>query len=119
MHTERFRQLRKKELSGLLEKNAVSKIWRKIVRDQLRVTDIKDLYDHYDFNYNIEDRAVALKSDILDGTYKVSAPLIYRVEKKFGICRHLVIPQPVDALLLQLLVEFVFRPCRPLVPYNI
>lgn len=107
MHTDRFRQLRKKELSGILEKNAVSKIWRKIVRDQLRATEIKDLFDHYDFNYNIEDRAVALKSDILDGTYTVSAPLIYRVEKKFGVCRHMVIPQPIDALLLQLLVESV------------
>lgn len=107
MHTERFRQLRKKELSGLLDKNAVSKVWRKIVRDQLRSIDIKDLFDHYDFNYNINDRATALRSDILDGTYKVSAPLIYRLEKKFGICRHMVIPQPIDALLLQLLVESV------------
>lgn len=107
MHTERFRQLRKKELSGLLDKNAISKIWRKIVRDQLRSMDIKDLFDHYDFNYNIIDRAIALRSDILDGTYKVSAPLIYRLEKKYGICRHMVIPQPIDALLLQLLVESV------------
>lgn len=107
MHTERFRQLRKKELSGLLDKNAVSKVWRKIVRDQLRSIDIKDLFDHYDFNYNINDRATALRSDILGGTYKVSAPLIYRLEKKFGICRHMVIPQPIDALLLQLLVESV------------
>lgn len=53
MHTERFRKLRKESLSKIFEKNAVSAIWRKIVRDQLRSLDIKDLYDHYDFNYNI------------------------------------------------------------------
>mgnify|MGYP002395627616 FL=1 len=44
---------------------------------------------------------------ILSGTYKVSQPLIYRIEKKFGVCRHLVIPQPIDALVLQVLVEQV------------
>jgi len=107
MHTERFRQLRKQELTQLLDKKHVSTVWRKIVKDQLRSLDIKDLFDHYDFNYNIEDRVTALKSDILNGTYTVSAPLIYRIEKKFGVCRHLVIPQPIDALLLQILVEGV------------
>src|SRR5690606_18673197 len=44
---------------------------------------------------------------ILNGTFKVGQPLIYRIEKKFGICRHLVIPQPSDSLVLQILVENV------------
>ncbi len=105
MHTERFRQLRKESLQALFEKKNISNVWRKIVRDQLRSVDIKDLYDNYDFNYNIEDRAVALRSDILNGAYQVSVPLIYRMEKKYGVCRHLVIPQPTDALILQILVE--------------
>ena len=84
MHTERFLQLRKKELSDLLDKKVASKVWRKIVRGQLRSIDIKDLFDYYDFNYNIEDRSVALRNDVLDGTYKVSAPLIYRIEKNMA-----------------------------------
>jgi Reverse transcriptase (RNA-dependent DNA polymerase) len=107
MHTERFRQLRKEALSGMLDKDRVSKVWRRIVRDQLRGLDIKDIYDHYDFNFNIEDRVVAIRNDILNGTYKTAAPLIYRIEKKYGICRHLVIPNPADALVLQVLVESV------------
>lgn len=41
------------------------------------------------------------------GNYQVSQPLIYRIEKKYGICRHLVIPQPGDALVLQTLVEHI------------
>ncbi|MEW8442237.1 MAG: RNA-directed DNA polymerase [Candidatus Thiodiazotropha taylori] len=109
MHTERFRQLRKEALSGLLNKKAVSTIWRKIVKDQLRSIEIKDLFDHYDFNYNIEERAQALKVELLEGSYQVSTPLIYRLEKKYGVCRHMVIPQPVDALLLQVLVESVAK----------
>lgn len=107
MHTERFRQLRKEALSGLLDKKSVAKVWRRIVKDQLRSIEIRDLFDHYDFNYNIEDRATALKSSILEGTYTVSTPLIYRIEKKYGVCRHLIIPQPIDALLLQVLAESV------------
>lgn len=105
MHTERFRELRKEALSGILTKEAATTVWRKIVRDQLRSLDIRDIYDHYDFNFNIEDRVLAIRSDILNGTYKTSAPLIYRIEKKFGVCRHMVVPTPVDALVLQVLVE--------------
>ncbi|MGB0372243.1 MAG: RNA-directed DNA polymerase [Opitutales bacterium] len=107
MHTERFRQLRKKALVGILDKKTVSKVWRSIVRDQLRSLDISDLYDNYDFNYNIEERAAALRASILEGSYAVATPLIYRLEKKYGVCRHIVIPQPHDALLLQVLIEQV------------
>ncbi|MGB5943290.1 MAG: RNA-directed DNA polymerase [Leeuwenhoekiella sp.] len=105
MQTERFNKLRKETLSKIFEKKNLTRIWRKIVKNQLRNLDLKDLYDHYDFNYNIEERALAIRNEILNGTYKVSQPLIYRIEKKFGVCRHLVIPQPIDAVVLQTLVE--------------
>lgn len=107
MHTERFQRLRKKTLSQIFEKKLVTKIWRSTVRNQLRGLDIKDLYDHYDFNYNIEDRIQAIKASMLDGSYSVGTPLIYKTEKKYGICRHMVIPQPEDALILQCLIEQV------------
>jgi len=105
MQTERFNKLRKATLSKIFEKKKLTDVWRKIVKNQLRSLDLKDLYDHYDFNFNIEERALAIRNEILNGTYKVSQPLIYRIEKKFGVCRHLVIPQPSDAVVLQTLVE--------------
>jgi hypothetical protein len=107
MNTERFRKLRKGALSKLFGKREMSDIWRRIVRGQLRSLDFQDLYDHYDFNYNIEERAAAIRNEILNGTYRVSLPLIYRLEKKYGVCRHVIIPQPVDALVLQVLVESI------------
>jgi len=107
MHTDRFQQLRKESLSNIFGKSKIISIWRKIVRNQLRQFDFKDLYDHYDFNYNIEDRATAIRNEILNGTYQVSLPLIYKLEKKFGVCRHIIIPQPIDALVLQVLVESI------------
>ena len=82
MHTERFQRLRKRSLNIVFEKEIAKKIWRSTVRSQLRSMDIKDLYDHYDFNFNIEDRIQAIKASILDGSYAVGTPLIYRTEKK-------------------------------------
>jgi len=107
MLTDRFHQLRKEELKNVFSKANISKTWRKIVRDQLRTVDIIDIYDYYDFNYNIDARALILRSDILSGNYSSSKPLIYRVEKKLGICRHLIIPQPTDALILQIITETI------------
>lgn len=67
--------------------------------------DCQDLHDHYDFNYNIEDRAVALWNGIISGSYIVSQSFLYRSEKKFGVCRHMDITSPADALTLQILVD--------------
>ncbi len=110
MLTDRFHEIRKQELEKVFSKSNIIKVWRKIVRDQLRRTDILDIFDYYDINYNIEERATLLRRDILDGNYLPSKPLIYRIEKKFGICRHLIVPQPIDALVLQILTEDVREP---------
>jgi hypothetical protein len=105
MLTDRFHQIRKEELENLFSKKNISDVWRKIVRDQLRRVDILDTFDYYDFNYNIDERALLLRTVLLNGNYQPSQPLIYRIEKKFGICRHLVIPHPLDALVLQVITE--------------
>lgn len=106
MHTARFEQ-RKKALGEVFDKKQMVKIWRGIVRAQLRHQDIKDMYDYYDLNFKISDRAQAIRASILNGTYKASQPLVYRIEKKYGISRHMVIPQAVDALVLQVLTESI------------
>lgn len=105
MLTDRFHQIRKEELENLFSKKNISEVWRKIVRDQLRRVDILDAFDYYDFNYNIDERALLLRTVLLNGNYQPSQPLIYRIEKKLGICRHLVIPHPLDALVLQVITE--------------
>ena len=71
----------------------------------MRRLDILDLHDYYDFNFNIEDRAKEIRNQVLKGQYKASPPLIYRLEKKFGICRHMMIPSPSDALVFQTITE--------------
>lgn len=105
MLTERFYKQRKNELDKVFSKQNIIKVWRKVVKDQLRRADVVDIYDYYDFNYSIEERAVLLRNDLLNGNYQCTLPLIYRIEKKYGICRHLVVPQPLDALILQIITE--------------
>jgi hypothetical protein len=107
MNTDRFDQLRKQVLRDIFTKKNIVDTWRQVVREQLRGMDFKDLYDYYDFHYNIEDRALSLRTEITSGGYRASTPLVYRAEKKFGVCRHMVIPNPVDALAMQVLVDCV------------
>ena len=105
--TERFNIQRRKQLEKVFNEPALVKIWRKIVKKQMRSLDIIDLHDYYDFNYRIEERAKNISKNVLEGRYKAHAPLIFKVEKKMGICRHLMLPTPSDALVLQAIVESI------------
>ncbi|MCE2504529.1 MAG: RNA-directed DNA polymerase [Chlorobi bacterium] len=116
MKTERFIQLRKEGLEPHFTKKSLTKLWRKKVKRQLRNSEIRDIFDYYDFNYSIESRSETIRSDVLDGAYRAQKPLVVKVEKKMGICRHLIFPHPADALVLQTITEFVFdviKKCQP------
>ena len=108
MKTDRFKEIREKILKNIFEKKNIVDVWRRIAKNQLRSLDLKDIFDYYDFNYNIDDRAIAIRNEVLNGTYKTQSPLIFKVEKKLGICRHLMIPQPTDALVMQIITEAIY-----------
>lgn len=109
MFTDRFDKIRRAKLDNILDNKEICKLWRSKVKNQLRSFDLKDLYDYYEFNYNIEIQVKQIRSEILNGNYRPSEPLIYRVEKKFGICRHLIMPQPADALVIQVLTDTFYE----------
>lgn len=106
--TARFKK-RKKALKKLFEDGRVKSKWKDTVWEDLRMMDIPDLFDYYDINLFIDDEVSNLKSKILTGEYGVSKPIYYKLEKKFGICRHMVIPSPRDTLVLQVLCDEVSR----------
>ncbi len=103
--TARFDVLREKMLGKLFTIKNLTSVWRGVVRAQMRQLDILDLHDYYDFNFNIENRAKEIRNQVLKGQYKSASPLIYQLEKKFGICRHMMIPSPSDALVFQTITE--------------
>lgn len=109
MITDRFNIKRLPKLKKTFNKKNVRAIWKKLVRQQLRKLDIKDIYDYFDFNYYIDENIENIVSSILKGTYKPQTPLIYEIEKKLGITRHMCIPQPSDALVLQTITEEISK----------
>lgn len=103
--TQRFHVLRSRDLSDLFSIQNLINVWRDSVRESLREQDILDLYDYYDFNFNIDRKCEFIRSKLLEGGYHAKAPLSYRIEKKHGICRHVLLPNSIDALILQTIVD--------------
>lgn len=106
--TARFELERRHQLEALFATERLTKLWRSLVKDQMRALEIGDLHDYYDFNYSIEARSELIVERILAGQYKAENPLVYRVEKKLGVCRHMMIPTPSDALVFQILTEALY-----------
>jgi len=114
--TARFDLLRKRNLSTLFTQKTLVETWRTVVRQQLRTMDLLDLHDYYDFNLHIEKNAKTIRNQILKGTFQPNRPLIYRLEKKMGICRHLMIPSPSDALIFQVITDHLAKFLRKASP---
>jgi len=74
----------------------------------MRALHILDLHDYYDFNINIESKASEIRNQIIGAQYRASSPLIYRLEKRFGICRRLMVPNPSDALVFQIITDHLY-----------
>ena len=82
----------------------MKKAW-KIVRQGMRKQTLLDLHDYYDFHKNQDRLIETIRTEIMRGDYKPKLPQIIRLEKKYGVCRHIQIPSPEDALVLQTIVE--------------
>lgn len=103
--TQRFHVQRSKALEKVFFVKSLVNVWREVVRRQLRTQEILDLHDYYDFNFNIEEKCNSIQQQILSGQYRAKPPLIYKLEKKYGVCRHMMLPAPSDALVLQTIIE--------------
>jgi hypothetical protein len=114
--TARFDVLRERTLSEVFTLKNLKAVWASVVRQQLRSFDVQDLHDYFDFSLNIESRAREIRNLILNGQYAASPPLVYRLEKKFGICRHLMIPSPGDALVFQIITEHIANELAAVTP---
>lgn len=107
MITDRFLILRRNILDSVFAKQRLIKIWKDIVRKQIRRMEILDLFDFYDFHLNIDENCKFIRNEVLSGRYNTKPFIAYQVEKKLGISRHLIMPQPSDVLLLQTITESI------------
>lgn len=91
-------------------------LWRNLVKEQMRKQEIKDLHDYFDFDCFIKSRISSIIEKVLSGQYRSETPLIYKSEKKYGICRHIHIPSPSDALVFQILTDVLYNAVVKLKP---
>ena len=107
--TARFEIERQKQLAKLFTNSRLVNVWRQLVRQQLRRQAIIDLHDYYDFNSTISAQADSIIERVLSGQYRAEVPVIFKLEKKLGICRHMMIPSPSDALVFQVLSDGLYE----------
>jgi hypothetical protein len=107
--TARFELQRRQQLLELFVNGRMVNLWKSMVKQQMRDFTITDLHDYYDFNYAIGSRVDSIIERVLAGQYRAEMPLIYREEKSLGVCRHIQIPAPSDALVFQLLTDALYE----------
>lgn len=103
-------------LAAVLSAPSFRHIWKNKIRNRLRLSDLRDPIDHFDFHLALDQRVSGLSTRIKDGRYTPSPHKRFRVEKSKGLCRQLVSPAVDDCLVLQALSDFLFAKivaCQP------
>jgi hypothetical protein len=85
----------------------MNKVWKKVVRQGMRSQDLLCLHDYCDYHRNHDVLNLVIRDQILRHEYRPKPPHVIRLEKKYGVCRHIQIPDPGDAVVLQTLVEHI------------
>jgi hypothetical protein len=104
LHTPRL-EARRGALKKVFSQANMERAWQKYVRTGFRRQEVFDLFDHNDFHWNRAARFADLRRAILAGRFKPAGSLPVKVEKAYGVCRTIVIPNPDDAVVLQCIVE--------------
>lgn len=103
--TAHFHEKRLRALKRVFKPTVLESLWKSVVKAQMRSFEIRDLHDYFDFTRSIASRSKQICDSVFDGSYRAKKPLVYRLEKKLGIKRHMAVPSPYDALALQAIVE--------------
>lgn len=117
LNTRRFSK-REQQLSRVFTVEKMKGIWEKYIRSNLRKQPINDLHDYYDFHIHRKERLLTIRNSILNGIYQPNRPTRFRLEKKNGVVRHLVIIAPEDALVLEAIAEHLLPIVQNAQPSN-
>jgi hypothetical protein len=98
---------RLKDLSELVESARLKAVWKKTVRDGLRKQTAPDLHDYLDIHHNLDVFCENIRQAVMTGAYRPREPDVIATEKGKGLLRHLLIPAPADALLLQSIADML------------
>lgn len=102
-----FPRIRNARLQNVLSDRRLKDAWKKSVRHGLRNQALQDLHDYLDVHRNITSLVERIRNDVARGTFRPREFEVITQEKRLGVCRRLVIPSAVDAIVLQALVDFI------------
>jgi hypothetical protein len=115
MHSPRFKA-KIRSLSNSINEISLADSWKKKVRNDLKRQIIPDAVEYLDIHVNIAAHAANIASDIRSGNYIPSHVTRLTSEKSKGLCRIIVIPDPTDAIILQVLADSLWIKLRKAAP---
>lgn len=104
MHSPKF-TAKIKALSSSINASTLTTSWKKKVRDDLKRQIIPDPVEYLDIHINHASVCASIANEIQSGSYITSHVTRITSEKSKGLCRLIVIPDPRDALVLQVLAD--------------
>lgn len=96
-------------IKPLLEKIRLKSIWKSHIRAANREQIVYDICDYYDVHLNIDHYIDIVSKSLSLGTYSPSSYMRVTLEKSKGLCRTITVPNPVDSLVLQSLVNSIMN----------
>lgn len=115
LHSAKF-AIRKKELESVFKPSQLLSTWKGKTREAMKGFSVRDPLDNLDFHIDRVSILERLSETILKGEYQPTAPLRARSEKSKGFCRQLIVPIPVDALVLQRLSDAIYAKAKSKAP---
>ncbi len=100
MQSPKFKFL-EQELSETFSLDLLSQEWKKRVRYQIRKQLVFDPIEYRDYNDDLQKVIRQVRSNVLDGSYKVHSSKRYLIEKSRGLCRQMTLVHPRDLLVLE------------------
>ncbi|CAD7334448.1 MULTISPECIES: RNA-directed DNA polymerase [unclassified Sphingobium] len=115
MHSPKF-SAKVKTLSTSINGASLAYSWKKKVRDDLKRQIIPDPIEYLDLHVSHPAVCAAIATEIHAGSYVPSHVTRLTSEKSQGLCRLLVLPDPRDALVLQVLADSLWSELKQAAP---
>lgn len=115
MQSPKFSQ-KSDQFRKLLAPRKLGDLWKSQIRDKMRKQIVPDAVEFLDFHFDIKKRSAKIEALVCGGNYLPSPILRLTMEKSKGLCRQISLPDPADALILQILSNRLWSAISPQAP---
>lgn len=115
MQSPKFSQ-KSGQFRKLVSPKSLRALWKDQIRDRMRKQIVPDAVEFLDFHFDIGKRTAQIEALVCGGNYLPSPILRLTMEKSKGLCRQIALPDPSDALILQILSNRLWKEIAPKAP---